>query len=90
VPIFAVDSPLDFERWFVAADIHLKRLALAGQDLAEDRSVVDELRKEFGGSPTEVGEVYRRQSAVSTVVPDGGNARWLKNTPIRIYVEPAI
>jgi len=27
---------------------------------------------------------------VSTVVPDGGNARWLKNTPIRIYVEPAI
>jgi hypothetical protein len=51
---------------------------------------VEEFRKEFGGSPTEVGEVYRRQSAVSTLAPDGGNARWLKDTPIRLYIEPAI
>lgn len=90
VAVFAVDSPLDYERWFLAADIHLKRLALAGKDLAEDRSVVDELKKEFGGSPTEVGAVYRRQSALSVLVPDGGNASWLKDTPIRLYVEPDI
>ncbi len=90
VPVFAVDSPLDYERWFLAADIHLKRLALARKDLAEDRSVVAELKKEFGGPPTEAVGVYRRQSAVSTLVPDGGNARWLKDNPIRLYVEPAI
>jgi hypothetical protein len=89
-PVFAVDSPLDYERWFFAADLHLKRLAFAGLDLTEDRSAVEELRKEFGGSPTEALEVYRRQSAASILVPDGGNARLLKDTPIRLYIEPAI
>jgi hypothetical protein len=90
VPVFAVDSPLDFERWFMAADVHLKRLGLAGLDLAEDRSVVEELGKEFGGSPAEATEAYRRQSPLSIYVADGGNARLLKNTPIRLYVEPEI
>jgi hypothetical protein len=90
IPVFAVDSPLDYERWFLAADLHLKRLALAGLDLAEDRSVVVELKKEFGGSPAEACEAYRRQSALSTLVPDGGNARLLKDTPIRLFIEPAI
>lgn len=90
VAVFVVDSPLDYERWFLACELHLKRLALAGLDLAEDRAAVDELRKEFGGSPTEVAEAYRRQSPVSTLLPDGGNARLLKGTPIRIYIEPDI
>jgi hypothetical protein len=90
IPVFAVDSPLDFERWFTAADVHLKRLALAGLDLAEERSAVEELGKEFGGSPAEATEAYRRQSPVSIFVGDGGNARLLKETPIRLYVEPEI
>ncbi len=88
VAVFAVDSPLDYERWFIAAELHLERLALAGRDLAEDRNAVNELRKAFGGSPTEAVEAYRRQSPVSTLVADGGNARLLKDTPIRIYIEP--
>ena len=77
-----------FERWFLAAELELKRLALAGRHNAEEQSAVDELRKAFGGSPTEVVEAYRRQSVVSTLVPAGGNARLLKETPLRIYIEP--
>ena len=88
VATFAVDSPLDYERWFLAAELELKRLALAGRDNAEDQSAVHYLRKEFGGSPTEAVEAYRRQSVVSTLVPDGGNARLLKDSPVRIYIEP--
>ena len=88
VATFAVDSPLDYERWFLAAELELKRLALAGRDNAEDQSAVHFLRKEFGGSPTEAVEAYRRQSVVSTLVADGGNARLLKDTLVRIYVEP--
>lgn len=90
IPVFAVDSPLDFERWFMAADLHLKRLALAGLDLAEDRSVVETLTNLFGGSPAQATEAYRRQSPVSIFVGDGGNARLLKETPIRLYIEPEI
>jgi hypothetical protein len=88
--VFAVDSPLDYERWFLAAELYLGRLALAGRALAEDRSVTNELRKAFGCSPSEGVELYRRQSPVSTRVADGGNARLLKDTPIRIYIEPDI
>lgn len=88
VAVFAVDSPLDYERWFLAAELYLKRLALAGRDFAEDRNATNELRKAFGGSPTEAVEAYRRQAPVSTLVADGGNARLLKDTPIRIYIEP--
>lgn len=88
--VFAVDSPLDYERWFEAAELYLGRLALAGRDLAEDRAVTNELRRAFGGSPTEKREAYRRQSPVTTRVTDGGNARLLRDTPIRIYIEPAV
>lgn len=90
VPVFAVDSPLDFERWFMSADLHLKHLALAGIDLAEDRSVVDVLTNVFGGPPAQALDNYRRRSPVSIFVGDGGNARLLKETPIRLYVEPEI
>jgi hypothetical protein len=86
--VFAVDSPLDYERWFLAAELYL--LALAGRDLSEDRSVPNELRRAFGGSPAEAVDPYRRQSPVSTRIPDGGNARLLRDTPIRIYMEPDI
>jgi hypothetical protein len=86
--VFAVDSPLDFERWFLASELELKRLALAGRNDAEDRAAVEELRKGFAGSPAEKAETYRRQSAVSASLADGGNARLLENTPIRLYIEP--
>lgn len=88
IAVFAVDAPLDYERWFLASELELKRLALAGRDDAEDRSVIIELPKVFGGSPREAVEAYRRQSPVSTLLADGGNARLLKDTPCRLYVEP--
>jgi hypothetical protein len=90
VAAFAVDSPLDYERWFLGAELASKRLEVGERENAEDRDAVYYLRKEFGGSPTEVVEAYRRQSVVSALVPDGGNARLLRNTPVRIYIEPDI
>ena len=87
---FAVDSPLDYERWYLSAELASKRLALKQRENAENRDAVYYLRKEFGGSPAEVAEAYRRQSVVSVLVPDGGNARLLKDTPVRIHIEPDI
>ena len=90
VAVFAVDAPLDYERWFLASELELKRLALAGRDDAEDRSATNYLAKTFGGSPREAVAAYRRQSVVTTLVADGGNARLLKDTSIRIYIEPDV
>ena len=88
VAVFAVDSPLDYERWFLAADLYLQRLALAGRTLAEDRRATNELRVALGGSPSEAVQAYQRHSPLSARLADGGNARLLKDTPVRIYIEP--
>jgi hypothetical protein len=44
----------------------------------------------LGGSPTDAAEAYRRQSPVLASLPDGGNARFLSSTPIRLYTEPDV
>ena len=90
VAVFAVDSPLDYERWYVAAELHLARLRLAGRELNEDRNATNELGRAFGGSPDQVREKYRQQSPVTVLVPDGGNAKLLRETPVRVYIEPAV
>ena len=90
VAVFAVDSPLDYERWYHGAELYLQRLALAGRDLAEDRRATNELRTALGGSPTEAADAYRRHSPLTARLADGGNARLLKSTPVRIYIEPEI
>src|SRR5260221_24872 len=88
VAVFAVDSPLDFERLFLACELHVKRLALAGLDEVEYRGIIQDLRKVLGGAPTEAAEAYKRQSPLNILAVDGGNARLLKDTPIRLYIEP--
>jgi hypothetical protein len=88
--VFAVDSPLDYERWFLGAELYLQRLALAGRDIAEDRRATNELRTALGGRPAEAAETYSRYSPLTARLPDGGNARLLKSTPLRIYIEPEL
>ena len=88
--MFVVDSPLDYERWYHGAALYLQRLALAGRELAEDRRATNELRTALGGSPAEAAEAYQRFSPLTARLADGGNARLLKNTPLRVYIEPEI
>ena len=88
--VFVVDSPLDYERWYHGAELYLKRLALAGREFAEDRRATNELRTALGGSPSEAADAYRRYSPITARLPDGGNARLLKSTPLRVYIEPEI
>jgi hypothetical protein len=88
VAIFAVDTPLDYERWFLGAELYLQRLGMAGRSLAEDRRATNELRAALGGSPSEAIQAYQRYSPLTARLADGGNARLLKSTPVRIYIEP--
>ena len=44
----------------------------------------------MGGSPAQVREVYRSRSPFLASEKDGGNARWLKSVPIRLYTEPDV
>jgi len=87
VAVFAVDPPLDFDRWARAMQIVQKR----GQPpmvVREAEGILWALGHHLGGLPDEVPDAYRRASPLLAWEPDGGNAALLADRPIRLYCEP--
>ena len=85
--IFAIDPPLDLERLYAAAERLIKYNC--GNLIQRDGTVTkDYLDKAFGGSPTLKPETYLEHSPFAANSSDGGNAKWLRNIPIRLYTEP--
>lgn len=89
VAIFSVDAPLDFESWWNRAKTNLRR-GNPKAGLEESQAILDALRSAMGGSPSQVRQAYRSRSPFLASEKDGGNARLLKNMPIRLYTEPDI
>ena len=89
VAIFSVDAPLDFESWWNREKLNLRR-ANPKSYLEESQAILDALRSALGGSPNQVPQVYRSRSPFLAAEKDGGNARLLKNVPIRLYTEPDV
>jgi len=56
----------------------------------EARFYIERMRKQFGGSPEQHPENYIKYSMYSLSEKDGGNAKYLKNIPVRIYSDPDI
>jgi len=89
VAIFSVDAPLDFESWWNRETLNLRR-GDPKSSADESREILSALHSLLGGSPTQVREVYRKRSPFLASEKDGGNARLLKNVPIRLYTEPDV
>ena len=89
VAIFSVDAPLDFAGWWNREKLNLRR-GNPKSYLEESQGILDALRSALGGTPNQVPDVYRSRSPFLASEKDGGNARWLKNVPIRLYTEPDI
>src|SRR4029077_5123761 len=89
VAIFSVDAPLDFEGFWNRQKLNLRR-GNPKSSLEESQAILDALRFTLGGSPDRVRQVYRSRSPFLASEKGGGNARWLKNIPIRLYTEPDV
>ncbi|MBA3578374.1 MAG: alpha/beta hydrolase [Gemmatimonadaceae bacterium] len=87
--VFAVDPPLDFERLYRTSEVIVKRNA-PRSNIEEESRLLQTMQHAFGGPPDEAREAYRLHSAVLASAPDGGNARLLRHTPIRLYTEPDV
>ena len=87
--VFGVDSPLDFERLYHGEDLSIRRGA-PRTNRTEAQMILDTLRGALGGAPGQVPEAYRRQSPLLASAPDGGNARLLARTPLRLYTDPDV
>lgn len=87
--IFALDPPLDLAHLYNHAKRDVER-NFSEPAVNEGHWLMDKYRTAFGGTPEEVPAEYIKYSIYSYSENDGGNAKYLLNTPLRIYTEPGI
>lgn len=86
--VFAIDPPLDLCRLYASAENKINYQCADKLINKEGRLIKNYLLKTLKGAPKEMREAYLRYSAFASAVVDGGNAKYLKNIPIRLYSEP--
>lgn len=88
--LFAIDAPLDFERQYFGM-LREVRLPNSCEDcLAESNYILNRVRKEFGGSPSDNLPNYHQKSPYSFNDTTQQAIKPLVNLPIRLYTEPDI
>jgi hypothetical protein len=85
--VFAIDSPLDLSRIYASAERKIK-YSCGGLITKEGYSIKSELDHTLGGPPDAKPGQYLKYSCYSASATDGGNAKFLKNIPVRLYCEP--
>ncbi len=85
--VFAIDPPLDLTRLYASAESMINSKC-QGLIKKEGYSIKQQLEHSLGGSPELKPEQYLRYSSYSANESNGGNAKYLKNIPIRLYSEP--
>lgn len=86
IAVYGVDPPLDWARIYYSFQ-KTKELNFSEAAVNEATTYLAKLERGFGGSPKEVPAVYVKHSMYAKTEKNGGNAIYLKNTPIRIYAD---
>jgi hypothetical protein len=96
--VIAADPPVDCAGLYKRAE---REIAVYTRDtaaltpgmqgaLGEDRYIINFYTTNYGGSPDQYPLRYIEGSEFSYDQPDGGNAKYLLNVPVRIYCDPDI
>ena len=89
IAVYGIDPPLDWVRLYNSF-LRTKKLNFSEPAVNESTVYLDKLEKQFGGSPEKVPNVYIKNSMYSRTEKNGGNAKFLIDTAIRIYADPDI
>jgi len=87
--IFALDPPLDYENMYYRYQREVER-NFSEVGVNEAKLLLEEIRKNLGGTPETAKEEYIKNSMFSYRQKDGGNAKYLLTIPVRIYTEPGV
>jgi hypothetical protein len=87
VAVFAADPPLDLA-WLYSVFQNEVRRNKSESSVAESNRYITAMENELGRDP--IGEKYREFSVFSRSEKDGGNIKYLRNMPLRIYCDPDI
>jgi len=84
--VFGLDTPLDKAHMYAYCERELKRnFSKAG--MAEAKAIMEGYNEAYGGSPKDFPEKYVEASIYSYGAENGGNVRYLKDMPIRMYTD---
>jgi len=85
--VFAIDPALDLKRLYFSS---LNKIKYDCSDLIKKEGFLNKriLEEKLGGTPERNGENYVKYSVYSAQSDSGGNAKYLKNLPVRLYSEP--
>lgn len=86
--VFVIDPPLDLQRVYATA--RKARRFNCPSVASDSQQTIDYLDKVLGGSPDDQYNSYVSASPYMASEADGGNAKWLKQLPVRLYTEPDI
>ncbi len=87
--VFGIDPPLDFAHLWNHCKRDIER-NFSEAAIQEAKWIMKSYTEEFGGSPEDFPENYIKYSIYSHSQKDGGNAKYLTQTPILLYTEPDI
>ncbi|MCY1230404.1 hypothetical protein D9M72_428150 [compost metagenome] len=89
VAVFAIDPPLDFER-FYNSSLRDIRLSAGSQPNQENVYMVGRIEEVMGGTPEKALQNYHAISPYSFSDEEQKAAKHLVNVPIRLYAEPDV
>ncbi|UXX79605.1 alpha/beta hydrolase [Reichenbachiella carrageenanivorans] len=89
IKVFAIDPPLDFERFYQSAKRRI-RLSKDGEANKEDLYITQRIEVAFGGPPETALTNYHRISPYSYSDTSQSNIKPLIHTALRIYTEPDV
>lgn len=87
--VFAIDPPLDFER-FYQSRVRENRLNYPAEPSRENIFMIGKIEEIMGGSPEVALDKYHQISPYSFRDTSQQSIKTLTNTPIRLYTEPDV
>jgi hypothetical protein len=87
--VFGVDPPLDMKRLWHSFTYGVT-IGFSEVSIAEGREMLKRFKKIYGGSPEQKPGRYEALSSYFHEAKDGGNAKYLKTIPVRLYCDPDI
>jgi acetyl esterase/lipase len=87
--VYGIDPPLDLTRLYYSFTRAVKK-NFSNAAVSEANYFLERLNREFGGSPEAQPAIYIQHSMYSQESPAGGNSRYLRTIPVRIYSDPDI
>ncbi len=87
--VFGVDPPLNMKRFWNSFTYNVK-INFSPMSVGESTEMLRRFKLMYGGSPIENPKKYEEVSAFYPDAKDGGNIKYLKTVPVRLYCDPDI